>query len=183
MYFPIDYYRFRNYWNIGVVFVSDNIVSILFSKKYENESDLASYRSFSIVFILLSGLHLHCSTRLSALKAQRSDSKTKRGSIPEDDSYSRRHCCRSYTASCSGRPFRPALRLLPARRHRHCRHWLASPAAAVPARHPVVVRQCLAAVSFNSHDLSHRRKLLQDTRYISAQVSDQAWKGVVISIR
>ena len=104
-------------------------------------------------------------------RAQRSDSKTKRGSIPEDGSYSRRHCCHSYTASCSGRPFRPSLRLLPARRHRHCCHWLASPAASVPALHPVLVRQCLAAVSFNSHDLSHRRKLLQDTRYIGAQVS------------
>jgi hypothetical protein len=148
-----------------------------------SKSLLAQTFHFSPEISDLSGLHLHGSTRLSALRAQRSDSKTKRGSIREDDSYSRRHCCRSYTASCSGRPFRPALRLLPARRHRHCRHWLASPAAAVPARHPVVVRQCLAAVSFNSHDLSHRRKLLQDTRYISAQVSDQAWKGVVISIR
>ena len=50
--FPIDYYRFRNYQNIGVVFVPDNIVSILFSKKKcENENDLASYLSFSIVFI------------------------------------------------------------------------------------------------------------------------------------
>jgi hypothetical protein len=52
MYFSIDYYRFRNYQNIGVVFVSDNIVSILFlRKRCENESDLASYRSFLIVFI------------------------------------------------------------------------------------------------------------------------------------
>jgi hypothetical protein len=52
MYFPIDYYRFRNYRNIGAVFVSDNIVSISFSRKRcENESDLAFYRSFPIVFI------------------------------------------------------------------------------------------------------------------------------------
>jgi hypothetical protein len=52
MYFSIDYYRFRNYRNIGAVFVSDNIVSISFSRKRcENESDLASYRSFPIVFI------------------------------------------------------------------------------------------------------------------------------------
>jgi hypothetical protein len=52
MYFPIDYYRFRNYRNIDVVFVSDNIVSISFSRKRcENESDLAFYRSFPIVFI------------------------------------------------------------------------------------------------------------------------------------
>jgi hypothetical protein len=52
MYFPIDYYRFRNYRNIGAVFVFDNIVSISFSRKRcENESDLASYRSFPIVFI------------------------------------------------------------------------------------------------------------------------------------
>jgi hypothetical protein len=52
MYFPIDYYRFRNYQNICAVFVSDNIVSISFSRKRcENESDLASYRSFPIVFI------------------------------------------------------------------------------------------------------------------------------------
>ena len=44
MYFPIDYFHFQNYRNIGAVFVSDNIVSISFSKKkYENESDLASY--------------------------------------------------------------------------------------------------------------------------------------------
>jgi hypothetical protein len=50
MYFSIGYYRFRNYRNIGAVFVFDNIVSILFSrKKCENESDL--YRSFAIVFI------------------------------------------------------------------------------------------------------------------------------------
>jgi hypothetical protein len=52
MYFPFDYYRFRNYRNIGAVFVFDNIVSISFSRKIcENESDLASYRSFPIVFI------------------------------------------------------------------------------------------------------------------------------------
>jgi hypothetical protein len=45
MYFRIDYYRFRNYRNIGAVFVSDNIVSISFSrKKNENKSDLTSYR-------------------------------------------------------------------------------------------------------------------------------------------
>jgi hypothetical protein len=50
MYFLIDCYHFRNYRNIGVIFVSDNIVLILFSrKKCENESDLASYRSFSII--------------------------------------------------------------------------------------------------------------------------------------
>jgi hypothetical protein len=50
MYFPIDYYRFQNYRNIGAVFVSDNIVSILFSRKRcENESDLPidRFRSFS----------------------------------------------------------------------------------------------------------------------------------------
>jgi hypothetical protein len=53
MYFSIDYYRFRNYRNIGAVFVSDNIVSISFSRKNsENESDLVSYRLFQIVFIL-----------------------------------------------------------------------------------------------------------------------------------
>jgi len=52
MYFPIDYYRFRNYRNIGAVFVFDNIVSISFSrKKCDNKSDLATYRSFPIVFI------------------------------------------------------------------------------------------------------------------------------------
>jgi hypothetical protein len=52
MYFPIDYYRFRNYRIIAAVFVSDNIVSISFSrKKYEIESDLVSYQSFPIVFI------------------------------------------------------------------------------------------------------------------------------------
>jgi hypothetical protein len=52
MYFPIDYYHFRNYRNISAVFVSDNIVSISFSRKrYENESDLASYPSFPVVFI------------------------------------------------------------------------------------------------------------------------------------
>jgi hypothetical protein len=52
MYFRIDYYRFRNYRNIGAVFVSDNIVSISFSrKKNENKSDLTSYRSFPLVFI------------------------------------------------------------------------------------------------------------------------------------
>jgi D-lyxose ketol-isomerase len=52
MYFPIDYYRFQNYQNIDAVFVSNNIVSISFSRKRcENESDLASYRSFPIVFI------------------------------------------------------------------------------------------------------------------------------------
>jgi hypothetical protein len=33
IYFSIDYYRFRNYRNVGVVFVSDNIVSISFSRK------------------------------------------------------------------------------------------------------------------------------------------------------
>jgi hypothetical protein len=52
MYFPIDYYRFRNYRNIDAVFVSDNIISILFlRKKYKNKSDLVSYRSSAIVFI------------------------------------------------------------------------------------------------------------------------------------
>jgi hypothetical protein len=52
MYFPIDYYRFRNYRNIGAVFVSNNIVLISFlRKRCENESDLASYQSFPIVFI------------------------------------------------------------------------------------------------------------------------------------
>jgi hypothetical protein len=52
MYFLIDYYRFRNYRNIGAVFVSNNIVLISFlRKRCENESDLASYRSFPIVFI------------------------------------------------------------------------------------------------------------------------------------
>jgi hypothetical protein len=41
--------HFRNYWNISAVFVSNNIVSISFSrKKCEIESDLAS---FPIVFI------------------------------------------------------------------------------------------------------------------------------------
>ena len=44
-YFLINFYRFRNYRNIGAVFVSDNIASILFSrKKCKSESDLASYR-------------------------------------------------------------------------------------------------------------------------------------------
>jgi hypothetical protein len=53
MYFPIDYYRFRNYRNIDVVFAFDNIVSISFSRKRrENKSNLTSYRSFPIVFIL-----------------------------------------------------------------------------------------------------------------------------------
>jgi hypothetical protein len=33
MYFSIDYYRFRNYQNIDAVLVSDNIVSISFSRK------------------------------------------------------------------------------------------------------------------------------------------------------
>jgi hypothetical protein len=33
VYFPIDYYRFRNYRNISAVFVFDNIVSISFSRK------------------------------------------------------------------------------------------------------------------------------------------------------
>jgi hypothetical protein len=52
MYFLIDYYCFWNYRNIGAVFVSDNIVSISFSrKKNENDNDLALYRSFLIVFI------------------------------------------------------------------------------------------------------------------------------------
>jgi hypothetical protein len=52
MYFPIDYYRFRNYRNIGVVFISDNIVSILFlKKKYKKESDSVFYRPFPIVFV------------------------------------------------------------------------------------------------------------------------------------
>jgi hypothetical protein len=52
IYFSIDYYRFRNYRNVGVVFVSDNIVSISFSrKKCENKSDLASCQSFLTVFI------------------------------------------------------------------------------------------------------------------------------------
>jgi hypothetical protein len=52
MYFSIDYYCFRNYRNISVVFISDNIVSISISrKKCENESDLTFYRSFPIVFI------------------------------------------------------------------------------------------------------------------------------------
>jgi hypothetical protein len=47
MYFPNDYYRFRNYRNIGAVFVSGNIVSISFSRKRcENESDLASIDRF-----------------------------------------------------------------------------------------------------------------------------------------
>lgn len=36
-------YRFRTYWNIGAVFVSDNTVSISFlTKKSETKSDLAS---------------------------------------------------------------------------------------------------------------------------------------------
>jgi hypothetical protein len=62
MYFPIDYHRFRNYRNIGAVFVSDNIVLTSFSRKnYENESDLASYRSFS-------SLHTRISTRRSPLR-------------------------------------------------------------------------------------------------------------------
>jgi hypothetical protein len=34
MYFPIDYYHFRNYWNIGALFVSDdNIISISILRK------------------------------------------------------------------------------------------------------------------------------------------------------
>jgi hypothetical protein len=33
MYFLIDYYHFRNYRNISVVFISENIVSISFSRK------------------------------------------------------------------------------------------------------------------------------------------------------
>jgi hypothetical protein len=33
IYFSIDYYRFRNYRNISVVFISENIVSILFFRK------------------------------------------------------------------------------------------------------------------------------------------------------
>ena len=48
--FFIDSYR--NYQNIDVVFVSDNIVSILFSRqRSKTESDLAFYWSFPIVFI------------------------------------------------------------------------------------------------------------------------------------
>jgi hypothetical protein len=63
MYFPIDYYRFRNYRNIGAVFISDNIVSISFSRKRcENESDLAFYRSFPIVFIPKSDPEEHINT-------------------------------------------------------------------------------------------------------------------------
>jgi hypothetical protein len=33
MYFSIDYYCFQNYQNIDAIFVSDNIVSISFSRK------------------------------------------------------------------------------------------------------------------------------------------------------
>ena len=48
--FSIVYFYFRNYHNIDAVFVSNNIVSFLFSmKKYENKSDGAL--SFSTVFI------------------------------------------------------------------------------------------------------------------------------------
>jgi len=34
MYFPIDYYHFLNYRNIGDVFISQNIVSISYSRKH-----------------------------------------------------------------------------------------------------------------------------------------------------
>ena len=52
IYFLIDYFHFRNYRNISVIFVFDNIISILFlRKKCENEIDLAFYQSFPFVFI------------------------------------------------------------------------------------------------------------------------------------
>jgi hypothetical protein len=70
IYFSIDYYRFQNYRNVGVVFVSDNIVSISFSrKKCENKSDLASYRSFPTIFIpIINHIYTHiCVTKLVLL--------------------------------------------------------------------------------------------------------------------
>ena len=49
MYFPIDYYRFRNYRNIGTVFVSNDIVSIRFHP-YNFSSDEEGSRESRLGF-------------------------------------------------------------------------------------------------------------------------------------
>jgi hypothetical protein len=62
IYFSIDYYRFRNYRNIGVVFVSDNIVSISFSRKKNMKikviwSLIDRFRPFSSLFVYTTSEH------------------------------------------------------------------------------------------------------------------------------
>ena len=46
------YFRFRNYRNTGVVFISENIIPLSFPmKKYKSENDGVFRRSFPTVFI------------------------------------------------------------------------------------------------------------------------------------